>query len=98
MLLCQNLCRCHHACLVAVVYGDEHRHQSHERLARAYVPLQQTVHLTARAHVLAYFSYHALLCTSQFKRQIMPVEPVELFTHMLKETATVFPAVVAGIA
>ena len=39
VLLGENLRRCHDTCLVAVVEGDEHRHQCHQRLAAAYIPL-----------------------------------------------------------
>ena len=43
----------HDAGLITVVQCDEHRHQCYECLARAYVTLQQTVHLATTAHILA---------------------------------------------
>ena len=45
VLLCQDLCGCHDAGLIAVVDRQEHGHEGHERLARPHVALQQTVHL-----------------------------------------------------
>ena len=45
VLLCQDLRGCHDAGLIAVVDRQEHGHEGHERLARAYIALQQTVHL-----------------------------------------------------
>ena len=52
MLAGEDLGGRHHAGLVAVVHGQQHRHQRHEGLAAADVALQQAVHLVARDGVL----------------------------------------------
>ena len=47
MLFGQNFGGCHHASLKTIVDGYQHRHECHQRLARAHVALQQAVHLPA---------------------------------------------------
>ncbi len=77
MLLGKDFRRSHHTCLIAVVQGDEHGHESHERLARTYITLQEAVHLSAAAHIGSNFVHHPFLCSRQFERQMMGIEPVE---------------------
>ena len=68
VLFSQNLGRCHDASLVAIIQGYKHRHQRHKSLARAYIALQQTVHLCASLHVGTYLAHHTFLSVSKFER------------------------------
>ena len=52
VLLGENLGGCHEGDLQAVLHGDERRQQRHNRLARADVALQETVHRLRPLHVL----------------------------------------------
>ena len=61
VLFGENLRRCHDTRLITVVEGDEHRHQGHQCLSAAHIALQQTVHLSTRAHILADLPDDALL-------------------------------------
>ena len=98
VLLCQDFGRCHDACLIAVVQCDEHGHQCHKGLARAYVALQQAVHLSAATHVFADFADDAFLCFRQRKGQVFLIECVKVVADLRKDIPTVFAALVAGIA
>ena len=97
MLFGQDFRRCHDAGLVTVVDGDEHRHQCHEGLAAADVALQQTVHLPAAAHVLAYLADDALLGFGQLEGQVFVIERVKRIADLAEDVAAVFAALVAGI-
>ena len=82
MLLGEDLRGCHDTGLIAVVDGDEHRHQGDERLARAYIALQQTVHLTAAASVFTDLADHPFLGFRQWERQVVVVEGIEHLTDL----------------
>ena len=97
MLLGQYLGRSHDTGLIAVVDGNEHRHQCHKRLAATYIALQQTVHLSAGTHVLTYLAYHALLCSGEWERQVLTVECVEHIADFRENVATIFAALVARV-
>ena len=45
VLVCQNLGRCHHACLKTIIERHQHTHQCDKRLSTSHIPLQQAVHL-----------------------------------------------------
>ena len=98
MLLGENLCRSHDACLIVVVYGYQHRHQGHKRLSRAHVSLQQTVHLLARNHVFPYFADNPFLCFGQREGQVVVIERVEHRPHVLEHKAAVLAPLVGSIA
>ena len=97
VLLGEYLRRGHHAGLEAVVDGDEHAHEGHQRLARAHVALQKAVHLPAAVHVRPDFVHHPLLRPGQFERQVVGVEVVESLAHVRKAVAPVLAAVVARV-
>ncbi len=97
VLFGENLGGRHDAGLEAVVDGDEHRHQRDERLTRPHVALQQTVHLTAGVHVVAYLVHHALLRIGQLKVEVVAVEGVELVANLREEIAAVFVALRSGV-
>ena len=97
MLLGKDFCRCHHACLITVVQGDEHGHECHERLARAYIALQEAVHLSAAAHVGPDFVHHPFLRSRQFEGQMVGIEAVEDVGDAVEDIAPVFASLVAGI-
>ena len=69
MLGGENFCRGHEACLATVVEGYEHAHQGHDGLAGADVALQQAVHLSPRADILADFAEHPFLGAGKGKWQ-----------------------------
>ena len=98
MLLSQYLGGSHDAGLIAVVQGNEHRHQRHQRLSRTHVALQQAVHLAARAHVGPDLMHHALLGSRQFEGQVFLVEIVEQRSYTLEHISLILAAVVAGIS
>ena len=77
VLFSKNLGRCHDAGLVAIIQSYKHRHQRHKSLARAYVALQQTVHLRARLHVGTYLAHHTLLSVSKFERQMLRIKGIK---------------------
>ena len=77
MLFGEDLRGCHDTGLIAVVDGDEHRHQGDERLARADIALQQSVHLSSGTRVLADLADHPFLCFRQWERQVVVIEGVE---------------------
>ena len=97
MLLCQNLRGSHDAGLIAVVNGDEHRHQGHQRLAASYIALQQAVHLSTATHIFAYFTDYALLGFCQREWQVVMEEGVEHFAYMAEHIAAILAALVAGV-
>ena len=98
VLFSKYLRRCHHACLIAVIDGYEHRHKGYECLTRAYIALQETIHLLARHHICAYFMHHSLLCTSKFKGQVMRVEPIKLCSNAIEDIAPILAPMVTCIA
>ena len=98
MLFCQYLGRCHDARLIAVAQSYEHGHKRHKRLARTYIALQQTVHLAARTHIVAYLVHHTFLCTGEFELEVVGIEIVELLPYFVQYVATVFATMVAGVA
>ena len=81
VLPCEYLGRGHDAGLEAVVVGQQHRHQRHDRLAAAHVALQQAVHLAARDRVGANLLHHALLRPSERERKPLRIEAVETLAH-----------------
>ena len=83
MLCGKNLGRCHKTCLRTVVDSQKHRHQRHNGLARAYIPLYETVHLPAGGHIRMYLVHDALLCSGQVKRQTFAVKAIEKIAHSL---------------
>ena len=97
MLLGQNLRGSHDASLKSVVKRYEHRHEGHQRLARAHIALQQTVHLPARAHVAPYLAYHPLLGCSERERQVMVIKLVEEVAHVTEDISPISAAVVACV-
>ena len=97
MLFCQDLCRSHDTGLIAIVDGNEHRHQCHECFARADITLQKTVHLSAGAHVFSDFSDDAFLGFCQRERQVVAVKGVEYMTDHGEYVAPVFPPLVARV-
>ena len=97
VLFGQYLRRRHDASLITIVQGDEHGHQCHQCLARAHIALQETVHLSSTAHVLAYFADDALLCLGQGEGQVLGVEVVEVVAHLGEYISSVFAPLVTGI-
>ena len=97
MLLGEYLGWCHDARLIAVAERDEHGHKCHEGLSAAHVALQQAVHLTARAHVVAYLVHDALLRTGQLEPEVLGVEAVEVVAHLREDVAAVLAAMVGGV-
>ena len=85
----QNLGGGHHAGLVAVVDGQQHRHERHERLAAPHVALQQAVHLESGGRVLADFADDALLGAGEREGELLAVEAVEGLAHAREEEAVV---------
>ena len=82
MLFGKDLRGSHDTGLIAVVDGDEHRHQGDERLSRAYITLKQSVHLSAGTRVLADLADHPFLCFRQWERQVVVIEGVEHLTDL----------------
>ena len=82
MLFGQDLRGCHDTGLIAVVDGDEHRHQGHQRLTGAYVALQQAVHLASAARVLTDLADHPFLCPRQREWQVVVIKGVEDLTYL----------------
>ena len=81
MLPCQNLCRCHHCRLIAILYCPIRRKHCHRRFAAADIPLHQTVHDFARGHVLLDFRKNALLriCQGKGKKRFAILQGFFLF-------------------
>ena len=98
VLFGEDFRRGHDASLKTVVECNEHRHQGHERLARAHIALQQAVHLSSATHVGADLVHHTLLCSRERKRQVVAIETVEDVPHTVEHVAPVFAAIVAGVA
>ena len=98
VLLCQYLGRSHHHSLEAVVYGYQHRHECHERLARTHVALYKAVHLPSGVHVMLYLPGNPLLCACQFKGQVAVVEFLESLAYLRQQVTLVFAAVVLRVA
>ena len=97
VLLGQDFGGGHDAGLVAIVDGNEHRHQRHQRLAGADVALQQAVHLAAAAHVVAYLADDALLGLGQREGQVVVVERVEHVAHAAEDVAPELAPLVARV-
>ena len=97
MLLCQYLGRRHDTRLIAIAQSYENGHKRYERLARTYIALQQTVHLAARTHIVAYLVHHTFLCTGEFELEVVSIEVVELLPYFVQYVATVFATMVAGV-
>ncbi len=91
MLRGENLRRCHHRRLAAVVGSHKHRHESHKSLPRPYIALEKAVHLPSGPHVLTDLTQHPLLRTGERKRKNFIIEPVELLPypreHLAPDTA-----------
>ena len=98
MLFGENLCRSHDARLIAVAHGYEHGHECHERLARAHIALQQTVHLLARTHVVVYLMHHPLLRSGERERQMLIKERAQQVAGASEDVAPVATAAVAHVA
>lgn len=97
MLLGKDFRRCHDTSLVAVVEGNEHRHQSHQSLATAHVTLQQAVHLPAGASVLTNLTDDPFLCLRQLEGQVVMIERIEIVTYLGEHIPPVFTAMVTRI-
>ena len=97
MLFREDFRRCHQAGLETIVEGDEHCHQCHERLARAYVTLQESVHLPTAAHVGTYLVHHSLLCPCQLEGEVVGIETIEDVADAVEDIASVLASLVARI-
>ena len=97
MLFREDFRRCHQAGLETIVEGDEHGHQCHERLARAYVTLQEAVHLATAAHVGTYLVHHSLLCPRQLEGEVVGIETIEDVADAVEDIASVLAPLVARI-
>ena len=97
MLLCEDLRRSHDTGLIAVVDGNEHRHQGHKGLARPHIPLQKTVHLSSGTYINADLPDHSLLRFREREGQIVAVEGIEDLAHLGEDIPPVFPALVARV-
>ena len=97
VLFGKNLRRCHNACLIAVVQSDEHRHQGYEGLARAYVALQETIHLFATTHILTNLANDALLGLGEWEGKVLLIERVEVVAHLAEYIAAIFATLVARV-
>ena len=97
VLLGEDFRRCHQAGLETIVEGDEHCHQCHERLARAYVTLQESVHLATTAHVGSYLVHHSLLCPRQLEGEVVGIETIEDVADAVEDIASVLASLVARI-
>ena len=62
------------------------------------VALQEPVHLDARLHVVVNLVDHAFLRVGQFKREVVLVKDVERLADAREREATVFMALLSGIA
>ena len=67
MLFGKDFRRSHDTGLVAVVDGDEHRHECYEGLATANIALEQTVHLATRSYIGTNLPNHPLLGLRQWE-------------------------------
>ena len=81
MLLSENLRGGHNSGLETIIECNEHRHERHECLTRTHIALQQPIHLPPTTHVGSYFAHHTLLCTRQFKRQMLMEESIEVVAN-----------------
>ena len=97
VLFCEDFRGCHDASLIAVVDGDEHRHQGHEGLPASHVALQQTVHLPARPNVDPDLPDHPFLCLRQREGQVLAIEGVEDLANLREDVASIFAAMVACV-
>ena len=91
MLCGQDFGGCHQARLASVVEGDEHTEQRHQRLAAAHVALQQSVHLLAATHVVAYLFDDPFLGIGELERKFLGIETVEVLTDGAKDQPVAFP-------
>ena len=82
----QHLGRGHDAGLVAVVHCNEGREHGHHRLAAAYVPLQEAVHLLSGHGIAAYFLDDSFLSSRQLIGQVA-VAPVECLSDFSEKYA-----------
>ena len=98
MLRGENLGRRHHAGLVTVVDGHEHRHEGDKGLAAAHIALQEAVHLAAAAHIGANLFEHPFLGTGEVKGQTLPIEAVEVLADGGKGESAQPAHTLAGIA
>lgn len=98
MLLCKDFCGSHDTCLEPVAKSYEHGHECHKSLAAAHVALQQTVHLSSGAHVVANLVHHPFLCSGKLKFKVLGVEAVEVGSYAVEYVSAVFAAVIAGVA
>ena len=69
MLLGQEFRRGHESHLVAAIEGGQGRKEGHDRLARANIPLDQTVHGVGSGHIPKNRLNHPILGRGQLKRQ-----------------------------
>ena len=61
MLLCQDLCRCHHSTLTAIHGRFQKRQHRHDCLSGTHIALYQPVHDQAALHILPYFLQYLFL-------------------------------------
>ena len=83
VLVSQNLRRRHNACLKPVINRQQAAEQSHQRLARTDIPLQQAVHLMTGLEVLMNLADNTFLRIGQFERKrfVQRVETVANQRH-----------------
>ena len=91
----ENLGRSHHTRLEPIVGRDEHRRESHHRLAATDVALQQAIHLATRDGVLTNLADHTFLRSGQLERQFFVIETVEIVAHT-REHKTVVAVLAHG--
>ena len=82
VLFGQDFGRSHDTCLIAVAYGQQHRHQSDDSLSATHVTLYQAVHLMAALHILMYLAYHTFLRFGKLEWQMIVVEVIETGSYM----------------
>ena len=74
MLGRENLRRGHYRSLETIVESHEDAHEGHHGLSAPHIALQQTVHLTPAAHIIAYLLEHTLLRAGELKRKFPEIE------------------------
>ena len=87
---------CHHTRLKAVVHRQQHRHQSHHRLAATHIALQKTVHLVARDGILTNLLYNSFLCPRKRERYLLAEECVKPLANFWEEKTVVLRQTVAA--
>ena len=97
MLFGKNLGGSHDASLIAIVEGNEHRHQGDKRLTATYIALKQTVHLSSATYIGSNLPDNPLLSPCEFEGQIVVEKAVEFLPDAREHQSPIFASVVAGI-